>query len=217
MKSQSIFITELDRMFLQFTFLVCVLFMLTWNCFAQLKVIEKTSQDKYKVGFTYSIPKHLPITIEVRNLDKEDWISEFEIEVTNIGEKPIYFLSFVLILPDSKNSESLPTGFSIRYGRSELVVYDNKVRSEDKPLKSGESCILKVSEKSVEGWKKAKNRFNIQESKVIQLFFQMLRFGDGSGFQDQTGKYIPPNSASSILLKYETLRENVPKQILRYY
>jgi hypothetical protein len=199
------------NVYLKFVLSVFVLFVAVSNAFAQAKVIEKQDPKNYKVGFTYAIPKHLPITVEVRNLDKDDWLSEFEIEVTNTGEKPIYFLSFVLILPDSKDSSGIPTGFPLRYGRSELYVYENKVNSEDIPLKMGESFILKVSEKSVKNWKKAKNSFNMQESKVIQLFFQMLRFGDGSGFQDQTGKYLPPLSVSAVPLDRQTFKENVPK------
>jgi hypothetical protein len=212
MKSKSTFKRICNpTVLLPFVLLLCVLFVAVSNVFPQAKVIEKQNPKNYKVGFTYAIPKHIPITVEVRNLDKDDWLSEFEIEITNIGEKPIYFLSFVLILPDSKDSSGVPTGFPIRYGRSELYVYENKVNSEDIPLKVGESSVLKLSEKSVKNWKKAKNSFNMQESKVIQLSFQMLRFGDGSGFQDQTGKYLPPLSASALPLDRQTFKENIPK------
>src|SRR3712207_4633634 len=40
------------------------------------------------------IPKHLPIKVKVKNLDKKNWVREVEVEVKNTGDKPIYFLSF---------------------------------------------------------------------------------------------------------------------------
>jgi hypothetical protein len=54
------------------------------------------------------IPKHLPIKIKikkekeekVKDLKNEDWLGDLELEVTNTGTKPIYFLEIVLDMPD---------------------------------------------------------------------------------------------------------------------
>jgi hypothetical protein len=54
------------------------------------------------------IPKHLPIKVKIKQEGKEDsfkdmkndlWVSDFELEVTNTGEKPIYYLYLMLLLP----------------------------------------------------------------------------------------------------------------------
>jgi uncharacterized ubiquitin-like protein YukD len=42
------------------------------------------------------IPKHLPIKVTIKNLEKvkkldnEEWMRDLEIEIKNTGEKPIY-------------------------------------------------------------------------------------------------------------------------------
>jgi hypothetical protein len=52
------------------------------------------------------IPKHLAIKVKIKKPEKlkdaknEDWPDDVEIEVTNTGTKPIYFLSIHLALPD---------------------------------------------------------------------------------------------------------------------
>lgn len=50
--------------------------------------------------FENQIPAHIPIKIKIKkekeasfkDLKNEKWLSEFELEVTNTGDKPIYFL-----------------------------------------------------------------------------------------------------------------------------
>ena len=54
--------------------------------------------------FENKIPAHIPIKIKVRkekeesfkDLKNEKWLRQFELEVTNTGDKPIYFLYIML-------------------------------------------------------------------------------------------------------------------------
>src|SRR5215212_9334732 len=54
------------------------------------------------------IPKHLPIKVKIKkekekefkDLKNDKWIRDFQLEITNTGNKPIYFLSFLLDLPE---------------------------------------------------------------------------------------------------------------------
>ena len=52
------------------------------------------------------VAKHLPLKVKLRKPEKvkdgknEGWADDFELEVTNTGTKPIYFLYFSLSLPD---------------------------------------------------------------------------------------------------------------------
>lgn len=190
MKTQSNCNSKQVRIFVRFTLLLCILFMFAVNSFAQRQVIEKQDSENYKVRFTYMIPQHLPLTVEVRNLDKENWLGEFEIEVTNTSEKSIYFLNFHLVFPDTKDSTGAKTSMTLRYGRHELAEFSNSIRAEDTPLKSKESCIIKLPVRSIEGWRKAKVRLNFAEPKIIKLLFQILRFEDGSGYIGTGGIYV---------------------------
>src|ERR1044072_3920667 len=52
------------------------------------------------------IPKHLPIKIKVKKGEKlkdsenDEWLRDVEVEVTNTGTKPIYFLEVRLSVPN---------------------------------------------------------------------------------------------------------------------
>jgi hypothetical protein len=54
--------------------------------------------------FENKIPAHIPIKIKIKkekeesfkDLKNEKWLREFELEVTNTGDKPIYFLYIML-------------------------------------------------------------------------------------------------------------------------
>ncbi len=55
-----------------------------------------------------TIPKHLPIKVRMKeekekafkDLKNEKWVRDLELEVTNTGDKPIYLLHFLVILPE---------------------------------------------------------------------------------------------------------------------
>ena len=65
------------------------------------------------------IPKHLPIKVKIKkekekafkDLKNEKWIRDFELEVTNTGDKPIYFLDFILSLPEITAPDGNEIGF----------------------------------------------------------------------------------------------------------
>lgn len=62
------------------------------------------AQVQEKRVFENAIPKHVPIKIKIKNdkegsfknLKNEKWLREFELEVTNTGDKPIYYLEIVM-------------------------------------------------------------------------------------------------------------------------
>src|SRR5436305_15110434 len=77
---------------------------------------------------------HMPVAInEVRNLNKGDeWFRDLEIEVKNVSDKPIYFISIIIELPaipapprQSRADAIVPlrsiTGFALTYGYSTLL------------------------------------------------------------------------------------------------
>lgn len=99
--------------------------------------------------FENRVPEHLPIKVKIkrekeklfRDLNNENWAEDFELEVTNIGEKPIYFLWFALGVPDAKIADGYQT-FSIVYGRLALGDLNNRPTVDDVPIRPGESKTL---------------------------------------------------------------------------
>src|SRR5438477_9650799 len=60
------------------------------------------------------IPKHVPIKVKlkaekekkVKDLGNPNWVRDFELEVTNNSDKPIYFLELLLELPQTMSENN---------------------------------------------------------------------------------------------------------------
>ena len=143
----------------------------------------------------YKIPKHLPIKFKVKKPEKlkdkknEDWLDDLEVEVTNTGTKPIYYLHVSLDLPDVFAPSGLNVGFGLQYGRGKLVSLSEPVLPDDVPIPPGGVVVLKVPENPVEGWKLFRAQGKVTNPKRLEFILNKINFGDGTGFIG--GKPIP--------------------------
>jgi len=140
------------------------------------------------------LPKHLPIVVQLKRekekafkeLSNERWVRDFEMEVTNTGDKPIYFIQFVLVPDFGKAPTERRLALTIQYGRDQLVLFETALTAEDVPIKPGEKVLLRVVEMEAEGWDHFKQAEHWPEQwskpKKVTLFFVQLNFGDGTGF-----------------------------------
>ncbi|HEX8921542.1 MAG TPA: hypothetical protein VF766_08680 [Pyrinomonadaceae bacterium] len=159
---------------------------------------DNTLSLKDEREFKSTIPEHVPIKVKVtkpekvKDLKNEEWLGDLEVEVTNTGKKPIYFLSLSLHLPEVEgDTEGSIIGYQLRYGRIELVDLGASLQPDDMPLQPGGSIFLKVPENSVGGWKLFKVRKKISAPKKIRLRLQLLNHGDGTGFRGSDGTPLP--------------------------
>jgi hypothetical protein len=143
------------------------------------------------------IPKHLPIKVKVRKPEKlkdaknEEWLGELEVEVTNTGTKPIYFLEIVLDLPDVFASNGLNFAYPLEYGRIELIDFSEPVRPDDVPIQPGGVIVLSAPATYVKSWNLFRAKGKVTNPKKIEFFFQHINFGDGTGFVGTDGSPIP--------------------------
>lgn len=151
---------------------------------------EKTLEDK--------IPKHLPIKVKVKNLNSKRWAHDLEVEVTNTSEKPIYFLDFEIILPGVETSTGGGVGFRLKYGRKELVYFTTPLESNDVPINPGEVHVFKISKSSANGWDYLREKRHKREPKRVRLIFQLLNFGDGTGYADAGGRFVDIHKPISL-------------------
>src|ERR1051326_2157628 len=86
-----------------------------------------------------------------KDIANEDWARDFEVEVTNIGDRPIYEFYLVLVL-DVKDDSNQDVQAPLYYGRAELGDHRVHAKSTDVPLRPGESCFLKIHPSQVEAW-----------------------------------------------------------------
>lgn len=134
-----------------------------------------------------SIPRHLPIKVKVNNLDSSKWAHDLEVVVTNTSNKPIYFLDLHIILPEIKSPSGPNVGFPLRYGRIGFVKFTTPVEHDDVPIQPGGTHTFKIPTCSAKGLDYLRAKGYGPEPKRIQLIFQVLNFGDGTGYADAGG------------------------------
>ena len=173
-----------------------------------LKVINTPSraQATEERELEDKIPKHLPIKVKVKkeklfkDLKNKKWIQDFELEITNTGTKPIYLLSMTLDVPGVTAPDGRGIAFSIIYGRSELGDIKTRAQADDVPIKPGETYVFSFPESKQLSWERFKKREQKPDPKKLTLYFQILSFGDGTGFWGTDGLAVPrpPNERSSL-------------------
>lgn len=148
------------------------------NIFGQLTKVEN------------KIPKSVPIKVEVKNYDSENWVEDLEIKVTNIGDKPIYFLILNLIT-DVTAQDGVPIGFPFIYGQENPDLYseDGIAKETDKSIAPNKSYTFKNSKFRVESWALGRH-LRIGDPQTAQIRFGWLSFGDGTGVKGGGKPYI---------------------------
>lgn len=135
-----------------------------------------------------TVPAHVPITIKLKNeqrfqnMSNQNWARDLEIEVTNTGTKPIYYLNMMIIMPEIVISGG-KFGIPLAYGRSELMHLENPLDPTDVPVRPGESIILKILEKRASRFPRWIEKEHREHPKQIELSFQLINFGDGTGLR----------------------------------
>lgn len=138
--------------------------------------------------FENTIPDNLPIRIKIKkekqasfkDLKNQQWMREFELEVLNTGEKPIYYLHLDLFTDVSVNGK--PLLLKLEYGRSTLGQFVNIATAADLPINPGDTHYLKIRSDQLAAWEE--NIDSIQPPQVtkVSVALQKLSFGDRTGF-----------------------------------
>ena len=121
----------------------------------------------------------------VRNLQNEQWWRDLEVEVKNTSDKPIYYIGFLIALPDTGSpKEGSPKsdgmwGVHLNFGRPALGdVRAGRAEAGDLPLEPGESYVFKIPE-NVQG---TFSRRPESHARKVLLEVVEVSFGDGTGF-----------------------------------
>lgn len=167
------------------------------------------------------VPKHLPFSVKLKtekekafkDLNNDRWVRDFELEVKNTGDKPIYFIQFDLAPDFGKSPTERTLALTIQYGRDELVYFETALTAQDVPIKPGEKVILKVRGDEIDGWDHFKEVEHWPEHwskpKKVSLLFELLSFGDGTGFEGGDGtphdRRKPEQAALGLVPKRQVL------------
>jgi hypothetical protein len=147
-----------------------------------------------------TVPARVPLRAVVLNRERvagprnDRWLRDLEVEVTNTGSKPVYFVSLLLQLPGAKLSGLQPV-YRLKFGSSRLGSFTAIARPEDVPLAPGESAVLKVPEGEAATWEKWKASGKATDPQRLVLAFHQLNFGDGTGYAGRDARPLPnPNA-----------------------
>lgn len=166
---------------------------------AALRKAAKAQDTPEERELEDTTPKHVPIKIKIKaekeksfkDLTNDKWLRELELEVKNTGTKPIYFLAFVMTLPDVKGPTGNIMGHDFHFGRTDLISITEPIRSSDVPINPGESQVFKMPERYVGGWTGILDDYKIPPPKRVQIVFQFINFGDGTGYWGGTAAPLP--------------------------
>ena len=105
----------------------------------------------------------------------------------------------------------------------ELVDFSEPLRPEDTPIKPGESYVFKIPEEDMEAFESHAASVNLTHSGIrrVHFFFNLINFGDKTGFMGVGGTPIPnirrgPTSRGSCGAKNCCLARNFAK-IIDFY
>ncbi|PYS94540.1 MAG: hypothetical protein DMF64_00430 [Acidobacteria bacterium] len=169
-------------------FLVPLFTLIIWS----VGIVSSTAQvPQADRELENKIPKHIPLKVEVKNYQGEHFLRDLEVEVTNTGDKPIYYLLLLLDLPEIVSPNGAIVGYSLTYGSLKLHDFENRPRVDDVPIQPGESYVFKLPENRWRGWEQAKIKYGWPEPMKVRLLFNHLNYGDGTGFIGTKGVRVP--------------------------
>lgn len=135
------------------------------------------------------LPKNVPLKIEFKNYDKENWLRDLEIKVTNTGNKPIYYLALTLWL-DATYPENLGPGS----GKQQVISFEfgdlRKFYStegkylaglDDPAINPGDFYVFTVPENTLKNRELLEQRADFRDPQRGELEHSFTNFGDGTG------------------------------------
>jgi hypothetical protein len=140
------------------------------------------------------IPTHLPIKAKLKpekekafkDLNNDKWARDLEIEVKNIGRRPIYYLVLAIDLPelvDGSSNVILP----LRFGDKRFANFASGAQPGDLSIKPGEVVTLRIKQGASLDWDDLRRGHDWPKPKRFVLEFQELSYADGTGFIGRDG------------------------------
>ena len=166
--------------------------------FSKFGRVESASQSTRRT-IENKVPSHVPLDIKISK-DKEEkiktnkeWYRDFEMTITNTSDRPIYYFALFIMMPGVTGRDGGTMVFNVSFGRSELIDANTRPRSDDQPLMPKETYTFTISEKNQiawEAWQKRNNKYDVPK---LEIVFNHLSFGDGTGFTSLSAIPFPVN------------------------
>lgn len=169
----------------------------------EIKLLRAQDGDKEERALEDKIPKHLPIRVkptaakekEFKRLSNDHWLRNLELEVKNVGTRPIYYLVLIVDMPELKFADGNML-VDLRFGDSKFLNFAGGAKAEDPSIPPGETRVLKV-EDPLDWSEYSRGMPHWPRPKQLVLRFQEINFGDGTGFSTTGGVPWPAPKKSS--------------------
>jgi hypothetical protein len=159
--------------------------------FVTLGLVQSASTQATKRSFENKIPSHVPIKIKIKkekeekalDLNNKNWFRDIEIELTNRSDKPIYFLSLFVEMPDlPQDRPGVNRVFLLSYGRGAFIEQNTKPIPEDMPIEPKATYTFVLDENEMGGYENWRTRNNPKDPVKLEIWLNHLSYGDGTGF-----------------------------------
>lgn len=165
-----------------------------------------------------NVKQDIPIKLNIKkekeksfkDLKNGKWVSEFELELTNTGDKPISWV--YLVLTSDVQLGGNPAVFPLVYGsRLELGDIITKAEPEDIPIKPGETHVFTIHPGQIGSWERLVSKGERPDAARLEVDLETLSFGDGHGYF--VNAPYPSPALEKLLLKRrgEALNKGQPK------
>ena len=145
-------------------------------------VLTTAQSETHERKFQSREFRDMPLRVrQVKNLQSKTWPNDFEIEVQNVSDKPIYYITGVLEFPDDPAPNG-SSGILLEYGKVANSDIGRIAQTEDEHLDPGKTVNLVVSEIYRKGLS-VKQEKAPQNFKKLDFWFGTISFGDGTGLQ----------------------------------
>lgn len=179
---------------------------------ASVPITAQSPASQQERQIENKVPKHVPLDIKIRkekeqawkDLMNENWAADFELEIKNTGQKPIYtfYLNIFFDVPTEFDTES---GTGIYYGRPEISDPNVKPTEDDVPIKPGESKVFKIHQGVLRAWEIGRREKGRRLPTKVRIEFYQMTFGDGTGLM--FNKAVPYPLKTSQSSKPSTLQQ----------
>lgn len=167
--------------------------------FSTLVLVQSAAPQVIKRSFENKIPSQVPLKVKIKkekeekalDVNNKNWFRDIEIEVTNTSDKPIYFLSLDVVMPELLTDSGVATTFPLRYGRTDFYEHDTKPVADDVPIEPKATYTFVFEENSKIGYEAWRDKNKKNDPLKLEIWISHLSFGDGTGFTSMSGIPFP--------------------------
>ena len=177
---------------------------------SQFPLVHSAAMQLTRRSFENKIPPQVPLKIKIKKEKEEkaldvknkNWFRDIEIEVTNTSDKPIYFLSLNMELPDlpPENGGAIRI-FPLRYGRADFYELETRPLPDDVPIQPKATYTFVIDEKNRSGYEEWRAKDNRSDPLKLEISINFLSFGDGTGFTSMSAVPFPVKNNPECYLK----------------